>query len=73
MQAWEESGYGVPRQHRRDYDDFDEMDDDELGPDEESEFAVRYMDDDEDGDDEEEAFGSDDPFELDDEGSDGGF
>lgn len=37
---------GVTRRDRRDYDDFDEYEDDELGPDEESEFDLRYMDED---------------------------
>jgi hypothetical protein len=45
MQAWEESlGTGGGRLNGRDFDDFDELNDDELSPDEESEFAIRYMD-----------------------------
>jgi len=53
MQAWEESsGTGGGRRNGRDFDDFDELNDDELSPDEESEFAIRYMDDVGEGDEE---------------------
>ncbi len=46
MHAWEESSStGTTRRSNRDFDDFDELDDDELGTDEENEFAVRYLDD----------------------------
>ncbi len=41
MQAWEESsGAGTSRRNNRDFDDFDELDDDELGTGEENESAV---------------------------------
>ena len=44
MHAREESsGTGTSRRNNRDFDDFDELDDGELAPDEENEFAVRYL------------------------------
>ncbi len=53
MHAREESsGTGTSRRNNRDFDDFAELDDDELGTDEENEFAVRYLDDADDDPDE---------------------
>ncbi len=69
MLAWEESlGIGGSGRGHRDFDDFDEMDDDEYGLDEESEFAVRYLEDKADEGEEEEELGSDvDWYQLDEE------
>ncbi len=53
MHAREESsGTGTSRRSNRDFDDFDELDGDELGTDEENQFAVRYLDDADDDSDE---------------------
>ncbi len=46
MHAWEgSSGTGTSRRSNRDFDDFDELDHDELAHDEENEFAVRCLED----------------------------
>ena len=53
MHAWEESsGTGTSRRSNRDFDDFDELDHDELGTHEENEVVVRYLEDADDDSDE---------------------
>lgn len=55
MQAWEESaGLGHTGRSNRDFDDFDEWNDDEFGPDEESEFGIRFLSDEDEADAEDE-------------------
>ncbi len=42
---------GVVRRERRDFDDFDELEDDEFGPDDQSELDVQHVADEDDAED----------------------